>query len=220
MNTYPGPQKNWIIPAIFLMLAAALTAPASCADSEYWSKYDLSVKASDRLSFCVRPEFRLTDGISEYTYNKTDAGITLKAAAFFGTSLLYSYKNKKSGGSWECEDILIFDGEFSWKITGLRFSQRNRLEYSLDKETYVYRNRLKARKNLGIFGYAASAYLEEELFYDTDLGEIKENRVGAGIGKDLFSGTSLEIFYLLDSKKAAGDWDNTNVAGTNLKIAL
>ncbi|MFH1415640.1 MAG: DUF2490 domain-containing protein [Elusimicrobiota bacterium] len=205
------------VTAIFLILHITHSI-VMCNECEYWAKFDLQIKINNKVSFSVKPQSRLNDNMSRYYYNRNDIGFILNISNYLDLNAYYTDKRKKSGNIWYSENLTCMDAEFKWKIQKFNFSCRNRLEYSVDNKSSVFRSRIKLKRKLHVAGYSIAPYFEEEIFYNFETKNIKENRVSLGLSKNIYKPIGLEVFYLLDSKKSTDNWNNINIFGTNLKL--
>jgi hypothetical protein len=63
-------------------------------------------------------------------------------------------------------------------------------------------------------------YLADELFVDFDQEILSHNRTYGGFSFKLFKNVKGELFYLRECVKKSGNWTDTNVFGTKLKVSF
>lgn len=63
-------------------------------------------------------------------------------------------------------------------------------------------------------------YLADELFYDFDVQQLNRNRVSAGAEFKIVGSLKAGLYYMLESRKAQGDWTAVNILGTNLRYSF
>jgi hypothetical protein len=61
-------------------------------------------------------------------------------------------------------------------------------------------------------------YVADEVFVPLNDDNITRNRVYAGLSFDVLKNMTGEVFYLWQSSRSSGDWNDINVLGTRLKF--
>ena len=189
-------------------------------DWEYWSHYEVGGSINDNLDFKVKAELRYNDDFSNHYYNHIDFGLDWKLKDWFILSPYYLQVNEKNTNDWKIEYRPHLNATFKWKILGLSFSDRNRLEYRIkeDKKKFRYRNKLTV-KLPKFTQFEIQLYIAEEPFYDFDVNELNKNRVYAGVDFKVVKYLNAGIYYIFESRKKEA-WTNVNVLGTTLKYSF
>ena len=105
----------------------------------------------------------------------------------------------------------------------MKLSDRNRFEYrirSKRNDVWRYRNSLTLKLPFKWTGFKIQPYVAEEIFVDLDKGDLERNRVYNGLEAKLMEHLNLEIYYLWQRTKSAGDWIDINVIGSKLKFVF
>jgi len=190
-------------------------------DWEYWSHYEVVSSICNNLDFKVKPELRYNNDFKNYYYIHLDIGLDWKVKDWFILSPYYQHVNEKKKGDWEVEYRPHLSATFKWKLFGLNFSDRNRLEYRIkeDKDFFRYRNKLMVE--LPKFTqFRIQSYVAEELFYDFAANELNKNRIYAGLNFKVVKNINAGIYYIFESRKKKAEWSDVNVLGSALKYSF
>jgi hypothetical protein len=201
---------------LFWVSAGQLRA---AADFEYWSKYNLTFPLKGKFSLYLEPQFKFLDNVGFY-YFKGYVGPIVTLNKKWKLAFLYAYKDKKKKNIWEKEDLLYLDGVSKLNLGKVIIDTRLRGEYSLSKEEWVTRVRVKLSKNKLLKFKALQPFIEEEIFYNFRSKEFYENRASLGITFKFQAKAKLSLSYLLNSKLTGQDWNNTNVLVSSISIEL
>jgi hypothetical protein len=188
---------------------------------EYWSHCEAVVSVNDNLDFKVKPESRYNDDFSTHYYTHIDIGLDWKVKDWFILSPYYRHVNEKKEGDWKVEYRPHLNATFEWKLLGLSFGDRNRLEYCAkeDKGFFRYRNKLTV-KLPKFTRLEIQPYVAEEPFYDFDENEMNKNRAYAGVDFKAVKNLKAGLHYIFESRKKSGKWTDANVLGTTLEYSF
>ncbi|MFH1335595.1 MAG: DUF2490 domain-containing protein [Candidatus Zixiibacteriota bacterium] len=184
-------------------------------DWEYWSKYALEIALNRKVSFSLEPQFKFKNNFKEYYYSKTYLGLSYKLSKFITVKGYYAYKTKKGRTNWKGSDLIYLDPTLKLNLNYVKLGNRFRLEYDLDKEELVYRNRLKMEKDLNNI---IAPFIQEEIFYSFLSHRFEENRFSVGSSVKVTPKVNLSGEYMLNSKKDDSMWRTANVLVTTLSF--
>ena len=191
-------------------------------DWEYWNLETFTYEITDKISFVVLPEWRFKKDMSYKYLFKLETGVSFKINKFWEITPYYVHQDKNTGVLWDGSEISYLDNTFKFsleKFFNTKISNRLRFQYDYDKAKTVFRNSLKFYKGFKIFGtQEIGPFISEEPFYDCKLDRITEHRSSVGVGYTFNKNFSLNVGYMLNSKKPAGKWTYTNVLVSNLSI--
>jgi len=187
-------------------------------DWEYWSSFEVSGAIDTGLNFKVKLEPRYNDNCGDHYYTAIDIGLEWKIRDWLVLSPHYLHVDEKKKGDWKVEDRPSLDAVLKWKLVGLSFSDRNRLEYRIkeDKNYFRYSNKLTL-KFPTLTGLKIRGCLAEEPFYDFDVGALNKNRLYVGVDFKIVEHIGAGVYYIFESRKKNSEWTNVNIIRTTLK---
>jgi len=206
--------KFGIVAVACVLLCLIRSSPAE-TDTEYWSKYAISVPMTGQIDLLAKPEFRFEDTMSRFYYWKVYVGPNIHASTALDIAAYYTPKAKRKGDQWQHENLGDLDGTLKWRIFNLELGDRNRLEYSFDEKELTYRNRLKVGRPAIISGNTVTFFVADEIFYHLDSGTLNENRGLAGISAKIAGVVHGELSVMHRTKEQNG-WRDTIVVTTTL----
>lgn len=212
-------MKKFTVFCFTLLLVFRFASIAKAdADWEYWSHYKVVGSINDNLDFKVNAGPRYNENFSNHYFTYFEIGVDWKFKDRFILSPYYRHINKKEKSDWKVEYRPNLNAAFKWKLLGLNFTNRNRLEYRIkeDKKFFQYRNKLTV-KPPKFTQFKIQPYVAEELFYDFDANELSNNRIYTGVDFKVAKNLKAGIDYMLESRKRKERCTNVNVLETSLK---
>lgn len=188
-------------------------------DWEYWSRYSAEVPITKKISYLIKPEWRIKDDMTDKYLFKLEQAVAFKIGKFLELTPYYVWQESKTKGNHDRADLVYFDVTGKMPLKGVfdsRVIERLRYQYNFDKELTVFRNSARFTKSFKIKNFEVSPFIEDEVFYDTKLGKLNENWTSAGISLALNKYANIGVSYLLDTKKKGDDWAYVNVLITSL----
>ena len=193
-------------------------------DFQYWSTADGSFDINKDWKCSFEEEFRFGDDAGELYYHHSDLGFVYKGFAEWidlGFNYRQVFERTDSEGEWTQENRPHLNVTLKGRLFGLSVSDRSRFEYR-DREDkgdlWRYRNKVTVKLPLELTELKLKPYLADEVFVPLDDDNITKNRVYAGVSFKVLENMTGEVFYLWQSSRSAGDWNDTNVLGTRLKF--
>jgi len=192
-------------------------------DFQIWNTDAEEFKVNKDLKIAFEEEFRWGNNASEFYYQHYDAGFfyNLKKWLNIGGGYRHIFELKK--GKFKLENEPYVTATLLWDLLGLKFDDRNRLEYrhfDYQADTWRYRNKITVKLPWKFTKLEIQPYLADEVFLDFNNKTFSRNRFYSGFGMNLTKNLKAEIYYILQSTKSSGKWVDTNVLGTKLKIAF
>jgi len=127
-------------------------------------------------------------------------------------------------GTFKLENEPYVTTTLLWDLLGLKFDDRNRLEYrhfDYQTDSWRYRNKITVKLPWKFAKFEIQPYLSDEIFIGfSTISELNQNRLSPGLSMNLTKNMKAEIYYILQNTKSSGKWKDTNVLGTKLKIAF
>jgi len=219
-------MANWArlaAPIIIVLLAGGLCFASNDGDFQYWSKAAVSFDLNKDWAFTFEEEFRIGDNAAKLYYHSSDLGFLYRGFADW-IDLGLNYKQvfeKDSKDIWRAENRPHFNVTLKGQLFALDVSDRSRLEYrdrENKKDIWRYRNRLTVKLPTAFTKLELQPYVAEEVFINFDEEDFNKNWLCSGVLFSLSKNIKGDIFYLWQSSKSGGDWENINVLGTRLKL--
>ena len=193
-------------------------------DFQYWSSAGVSFDINEDWKGSFNEEFRFGDDAGELYYHHSDLGFVYKGLADWidlGFNYRQVFERTDSKSPWKQENRPHLNVTLKGKLFDLSVSNRSRFEYR-DREDkgdlWRYRNKVTVKFPLELTGLKLKPYLADEVFVPLNDDNITKNRVYAGVSFRVLENMTGEVFYLWQSSRSSGDWNDINVLGTRLKF--
>lgn len=214
-------------PHVACLLAMWSSVPPAHAfdnhDWQFWTTEAVEYKITDQWNAKMDAQFYFGDDMSDLFYRHADIGISRKVAPWLGIGVNYRFIEQKKNDEWKQESRPHINGTFYWRTGGLRFSDRNRLEYRIREDAHDfwrYRNRLRVGLPLQWSRLNIEPYVSYEVFIDSEQEEVNGNRASVGVGSSFLEHFKLELYYMFQSEKKDVGWTDANILGTNLSLSF
>jgi hypothetical protein len=215
-----------IISTLGLFLAAFNIRSYAYDDGDFqvWNTDVEEFKINQDSKIALEEEFRWGNNASEFYYQHYDVGFfyNLEKWLNIGGGYRHIYELKK--GKFKLENEPYVTTALLWDLLGLKFDDRNRLEYrhfDCQTDSWRYRNKITAKLPWKFTKLEIQPYVSDEIFIGFNtISELNQNRLSSGLSMNLTKNMKAEIYYMLQSTKSSGKWVDTNVLGTKLKIAF
>lgn len=192
-------------------------------DFQYWSTAKFSFDLDKDWGFTFAEEFKLSDDAGRLYYHHSDLGLVYKALADWidlGANYRKAFE-KDSKGEWRQENRPHLNITLKGRLLGLGVSNRSRFEYrdrENKKDLWRYRNKFTVKFPVQFRQLKCRLYVADEVFINFDSEDFNKNRLYSGISFDLSKNIKGDIFYMRQSSKSGGSWNDINVLGTALKF--
>jgi hypothetical protein len=196
---------------------------ASDDNFEYWATARTSFNINKDWECTFEEELRFKDGGGELYYHHSDLGFVYKSLADWidlGVNFRKVY-SKDSKGKWTQEDRPHLNATLKGKVFGLDVSDRSRLEYrdrENEKDVWRYRNKVTVKLPVELTGLKLQPYVAEEVFINLDEEGFNRNRLYSGFSVNVSKKVKGDIYYLWQTSKSDGKWNDINVIGTGLRF--
>ena len=211
---------------IYITITALLLLPSDImaydeGDFQIWHTENQDVKVRKKTKLILEEQFRYGDLASELYYQHYDAGLLYSLTDNLDVSANYRQIYELKKGDFEPEYRPHINATVKWGIPAIKFEDRNRFEYRFfnDKPSSVhYRNQLTVKFPLEVKNMKFEPYVADEIFASMDPVALTRNRMYIGLTFDLTKNIKPKIYYLLQSTKSSGRWNDANVLGLSLKL--
>lgn len=221
-------KKVFSILAVIFISTVVLNMDAYSFDDgdyQYWNTDNVSWKLGDDWKVSVEQEFRFGDNASNFYYEHSDFGVVWSGLAkWIDLGLNYRHVFEERSSQWREENRPHLNATVKWKLFGIDFSNRGRLEYrnrEKAEDFLRYRNKFTVKVPFKLTKFKIQPYVADEIFYDFNQETLNRNRFYTGITFKLLGNLKGDIFYLLErSENSSNKWFDYNVLGTKLKLAF
>lgn len=225
--------NRWIYGLLFTLLACAGSAFGS-DPFQVWIQSSLVAKSSENTRIKAALMFKL-DEHGDYIYEDNDIGLVYTGLAhWLDVGLYYKtiFRNLEIPGEdevWKHEHRPHFDATARFKLIGLSFSNRARLEYNSleDLDDFsTFRNRISInppyylepkREHLIIKDSRVRPFASYEIFVQSE-GGISQHRFQGGLTFRLSERILTDFYYLRKENRNFDSYAALNVAGATLKL--
>jgi hypothetical protein len=195
-------------------------------DFQWWTSTGVSFDINKDWRCSFEEEFRFGDDAGELYHHHSDLGFVYKSLADWvemGFNYRQIFERTDSEGDWKRENRPHLNVTLKGRLFGFNVSDRSRFEYR-DREDqedcWRYRNQFTIKAPFELTGLKLKPYVADEVFIPLNDDNITRNRVYAGVSFKLLEEMSGEVFYLWQSSRSCGDWNDINVLGTRLKFSF
>ena len=193
-------------------------------DFQYWSSAKVSFDINKDWQCNFEEEFKFGDDAGELYYHHSDLGFVYRSFADW-IDLGFNYRQiserADSEGQWSQENRPHLNITFKGTLFDLDVSDRSRFDYR-DRENkrdhWRYRNKVTVKVPLELTGLKLKPYLADEVYIPLNDDNITKNKIYAGVSFKVLENMTGEIFYLWESSRSTGYWNDINVLGTWLKF--
>ena len=212
---------------LIVILCAIYSKPCFAFDDgdfQWWTSAGASFEINKDWKCTFEEEFRLGDDAGELYYHHSDLGFVYGGFADWidlGFNYRQVFARADSAGEWKQENRPHLNVTLKGQLFDLSVSNRSRFEFR-DREDnedhWRYRNKFTVKVPLELTELKLKPYVADEVFIPLNDDNISINRVYAGVSFEVLENMTGEVFYLWQSSRAPGDWNDTNVLGTRLKF--
>lgn len=197
----------------------------SDGDLQYWSTADFSFEMNEDWKVNLQEELRLGNGAGNLYYHHSDVGFVYRGLGDW-IDLGFNYRQvveKDSDDTCRPENRPHLNLTLKGKLFDLLVSDRSRVEYR-DRDNkddlWRYRNKLTVKFPFTLTEFKLQPYVADEVFIECDSRDFNKNRIYAGFDFNLTKDLKGGIFYMLQSTRGNGRWNDLNVIGTKLKFSF
>jgi len=192
-------------------------------DFQIWHTENQEFKVSKESKITLEEEFRWADDASDFYYQHYDAGFvySLDKHLALGANCRQVYEKKK--GKFKEENRPHLNATLKYEIHGFKLDDRNRIEYrhfDYQADSWRYRNKFTVKLPLYLTRFDIQPYVADEIFVELANGLLNRNRLYSGLSFNVTKNIKGEVYYLFQSSKSSGQWTDTNVFGTKLKLVF
>jgi len=207
-----------------IVLLAVLTSVCYATDDnqEYRANVSFSFKLNENWKMKIANEFHFRNG--EHFEQEDEVLFTYKGLADWldvGLGFKQVYQ-EDSSHDWQRENRPYAEFTVKKKLFGLKWSDRNRLEFrdfENSKDKFRYRNRLKMDIPVNLCGLPLQPYVADEINIMEEDGFYR-NRIYAGLVWDVNEKLDVDFFFFHQKDKKSSGWDDRFMTGFELKFSF
>lgn len=214
-------MRNTIIASFVFFLFAGCVCMGSDNNQIYKATASFSFKLNDDWKIKVGQELVNVDG-----ENSVYMGSVSFSYAGFAEWLVlgagYKQYHADLNNDWIRENRPFGEATFKKTMFGVKWSDRNRLEYRdvEGKEDQLrYRNKLKAHIPHDLFGLPVQPYTAYELFVQEERGDY-QNRIYGGLVWDVCEKLDLDLFVYRVQVDTSSGYESRYVIGFETKFSF
>lgn len=210
--------KSLIVITIAILIGGKCLADG---DFQYWGAAGVSFDITKHWQVVFEEEFRFEDDAGRLYYQHSDLALVYKGLAEW-IDLGFNYRQVfKRKSQWKQENRPHLNVTLKRKLLDFKLSNRSRLEYrdrEDKKDLWRYRNKVTVEFPIELTRFKLRPYLADEMFFDFYGEGYNKNRLYTGISLDLTPNLKGGIFYLWQSTKSAGGWEDIHIIGSRLRF--
>lgn len=197
------------------VLAVSCFCFAGDDNQEHWAAVSFSFRLDDNWKMKIKEDFRYRNGEHFEQHNEvlfTYTGFSKYLDAGVGFQQVHK---EDAGHEWQRENRPYAELTVKKEMLGLKWSDRNRLEFrefEEKKDVFRYRNRLKAAWGEDLFDLPLRPYVAEEVFIQEESG-CNRNRIYAGVVWDVNQTLDIDFFFIHQKDKTTHGWDDVFITG-------
>ncbi|MCX5701285.1 MAG: DUF2490 domain-containing protein [Candidatus Omnitrophica bacterium] len=209
---------SFILIGLIIILAAKAYA---------YDDHDFQIWNTDSEEYKIK--FRWGDNASEFFYQHYDIGYFHDLKKWFNVGGGYRQIFEMSKQKWQQVNEPYVTATFSGELKGFKLDNRSRMEfndYEHKTDFWRYRNKTGLKLPWKFTRFEIQPYLSDEIFivFGGLPTKFSQNRFSAGLGFVITKNLKGEIYYMLQTVRAAnGGWSDgvqSNVLGTKIKLAF
>jgi len=206
---------NKLLSALIGILTISCLCIAGDDNQEFWATTSFNFRLDDTWTMKIKEDFRFRNGEHFEQHNDiyfTYTGFT--EAMVLGLGFKQVHK-EDSMHEWQRENRPYFDLSISKTLFGLKWSDRNRLEFrdfEDRKDVFRYRNRLKVSSGKDLFELPLRPYIADEINIQEESG-YNRNRIYAGLIWDVNQTLDIDFFFIHQKDKTTHGWDDVFITG-------
>lgn len=214
-------NTGWVSVVVFvgsLLQAAAFDD----GDWQLWAEVSLEDAVAEKTTFSVRSETRYGDDMSDRYVEWMQAGLAYALTPCLSVGAHYRAQYTRTLDGWTEEQRPMVEATFKKDAKGFGLKDRNLLEYRRRKaqdEIVRYRNKLTIELPLKLTAWKIRPYVADEIFIDSDQGELNRNRATIGLAAEILKARP-ELYVMWQADDKDGVSTDTYVAGVSLKFKL
>ena len=192
-------------------------------DTEIWTETQVAIPVNKEVSLVLLGVLRFGRNVSRPVNERIGAGVSFKAGKYLTLFPFYlRAASQPTATSHNTEDRITLEAALKFPAGRFIIGDRNRIEFHIHHPApnfTQYRNRMQLEHPVKLGQVEVSAYVADEVFYDSIAKAWIRNRIFVGASKKINKHFTLDLYYVRqnDSHSHPGD---INALGTTFKFHL
>ena len=210
-------SRKVVLAAVVLALAPMGQAKTNAdEDWQFWTHERANIKITDKVVGTVGAMYRFGDDMSELWYQHYDAGVIFKTTKWLSIMASYRLKMVDAGisGKFKGDDWINIHNPslnfvFTHKLGKVKLKNNCRFAYwNYDSE--FGRDDLMYYRNIFMVAGPAwtkakiSPYIQEDFFFNTNIGEVDRNRLSTGLMFGKWKAVSPKVYLMWQAYNGTG----------------
>ncbi len=226
-------MKTLITKSSFMFSLMMFAAGSLCAsdDFQYWSRLTLKTWEQKPYSLSTYFDMRLMDDAADPRLYLISEQLAYRWSENLNLGLNYTYlesETRLASGEeiFKYQHRMELEANPHWKpVDWLRIKNRNRVEFrwieDQGSDNARFRHRWEIEFPLKDKSPLQAFFANNEFFYDFNKGEYSENRaIPLGIKLAISEKASVQVFYMIQSRKGVDDWSSNQIVGTHITVTF
>jgi len=209
-----------------LLLTLSLIVPAlgHAVEGDWGSTHDLYIRKNlnEKWFLAHRSQANRRDDFSDFYFALADIGIGYRFLPGWSVEAAYRQTWLESSGSWRTEDRPHLNLAWTGNVHDVTLYTRSRLEfreYRWDKEDDIrWRQQVRIDLPWEILPYGIKPYVEEESFWERNVGKFDLNWLTGGLYCKLYNHMKVRLGYRWVAARVGDGWENRNYLVTGLYL--
>lgn len=191
-------------------------------DTQNWNEVQLILPFGEKVDLVLLGELRVGRNLSRPVDERAGIELAFKPNKYL--TIAPSYRRiatQPVEGRSGRENRFTLTATVAVPFKGFTISDRNRVDRRLRStgDTTQYRNRLRVEHPFTTGGTKFTAFVSDEVFYDSRERAWIRNRFAAGASREFSERFALEVYYLRQNDGFSRPGD-LHVIGTSLRVRL
>jgi hypothetical protein len=210
--------------AVLIVVLVSERAQAA-EDFQFWSTTSASLDLDKNWTVGVEEILKFANDSGHLYLHQTDLGFVYGGLADWidvGFNFKESFK-EESDGHWSRENRPHLNITVKGRVGTLDVTDRSRLEYrdfEDGEDTWRYVNQLKVRLPCEFTRFKVRPYFADQVYIDIGGHAFEKNRIYSGASFKPSKNIESELYYVWQSGKSDGCWDDLNAVGIQIKVAF
>lgn len=210
-----------IIRVVCFLLCVFSLNNLKAQDTELWSAIELRHKLSKDLRVDLSEGLRLNQNISQYKSNLLELGLRYRITKWVSVRGAYRYviNDAERKNAQRLSTAFFFKKKANRFYFNLRSKYQYDFRFQLNRGSALVRNKLNIKYDKKKFPWTPSIF--GEVFNPmTDIGNVNQWRLGAGLSYDIGKRKSIGAKYFYNQKRGGDSITNRNVIGLGFSWEL
>jgi hypothetical protein len=200
------------------------SAVSANEDWQFWLDEAVSGHVAAKVKWSLKQQQRFRNDFNDLNFYHAEFKATYALNSSVGVSAGYRQQYVLRNRDWQEENWPIVTGTWKGTWRQLAWQNRNRLEIRFrgQRDTLVtYRNRTMLTGPIVVQRGSVRPYVFDELFVDSDEGELYRNRINAGVKSAPYGPIKCNTYLMWEiTERNQAGWQDVFVIGGRIEWAF